>query len=33
MGFHDQTIERAILYGGAKSVEDCLPMILPNEFN
>jgi hypothetical protein len=33
MGFHDQSVERAIFYGGAKSIDECLPFILPNEKN
>lgn len=33
MGFHDQTVERAIFYGGAKNIEECLQFILPNERN
>ncbi len=30
MGFRDPNIERAMLYGGAKSIEEILEMIIPN---
>lgn len=33
MEFTDEAIERAILYANAKSVEDCLPYLIPNEQN
>ncbi len=31
MGFETDIIERAILYGGARSIEDCLPYLAHNE--
>ena len=31
MGFNDANIERAILYGGATSIEEILQTIIPNE--
>ena len=33
MGFHDEAIERAIQFGGAKTIEDCLPFQFLNENN
>ena len=33
MGFHDEAIERAIQFGGAKTIEDCLPFLVLNENN
>ena len=33
MGFHEDTVERAILFGGARSIEDCMPFLVPNENN
>ena len=33
MGFNDQTVERALFYGGAKNLEECLKYILTNEKN
>lgn len=33
MGFRDSNIERAILYGGAKNIEEILNMIIPNELS
>lgn len=33
MGFQDESVERAIHYGGARTIEECLPYLLINERN